>query len=189
MLRQSRLFVGPEHVACLVVGVAVQSRRRVEGALIGDADLVDSVVVDFLCLFLWQQVAGGHRIERQAHKDAVEPYLIGIDSLVPVDLVNHGAWLVLQLLHHQLHGQQVFLLGPLLVHAGHKMARADIVQIVVLDIESADVAVGIDHSVGILLAVLAYLLAAIAQVGVKHTFQLDTHHIAPFGSVREVEQV
>ena len=108
---------------------------------------------------------------------------------MPVDLVGHGARLVLQLLHHGLHGQQVLLLGPLLIHAGDEVAGTDVVEVVVEDVVAADVALLVDHRVGVLLTVLANLVAAVAQVGVEHALKLDAHDVAPLGAGREVEHI
>ena len=85
-----------------------------------------------------QQHVGRERVERQAHEDAVEPHLVGVDGLVPEDTVGFSARLVFQLFHHGLHGEQVLLLGSLLVHAGHEMPRADVVEIIVRQLVAAD---------------------------------------------------
>ena len=127
--------------------------------------------------------------EGQPHEDAVEPHLVGIDGLVPVDLVGQGARLVLQLPHHSPHGEQVFLFWPLLVHAGDEVAGADIVEVIVEDVVAAYVTLLVNHRVGIFLAIAAYVLAAIAQVSVEHALQLDAHDVAPFGLRGEIEQV
>ena len=69
------------------------------------------------------------------------------------------------------------------------MTSADVVEIVFEDVIASDVALGVDHRVGILLTVFADVLTTIGQVGVEHTLEFDTHHIAPFGFCREIEQV
>ena len=180
--------------------MAVQSGLRVERALIGCSELVHGIVVDVLdsdVSLKWLALAqsgffrDGSRetAEGQAHEDSVEPHLIGINGFVPVDLVGHGAWLVLQLLHERLHSLEVFLLGQLLVHASHKMTRAYLVEVVVEDVVAANLALPIDHGVGVELAVVHDFLVTVAQVGVKHAFQLDAHHIAPLGLACKVEHI
>ena len=122
--------------------MAVQTCLGVEGALVGNLQLVDGIVVDGGHLGRIGLISpigpigligdgGGETTEGQSHEDAVEPYLVGVDGLVPEHLVDIGAWLVLQLLHHVLDGQQVLLFWPEVVHAGHKVAGADIVEVVV----------------------------------------------------------
>ena len=108
---------------------------------------------------------------------------------MPEDLVGDGAWLVLQLFHHRLHSQQVLLLRPLLIHAGDEMACADVVEVIVQDVVAANVTFSINHRVGVLLAVAAYVLAAIFKIGVEHAFQFNAHDIRPFGFRREVEHI
>ena len=180
MLREPRLLVGPERVACLVVGVAVQAGLRVEGALVGHFQLIDGVVVDgFLFLGILGCYRGCQTAVGQTHEDAVEPHLVGVDGLVPEHLVGFGARLVLQLLHHGLHSQQVLLLGPLLVHAGDEVAGADVVEVIVQNVVAADVALSVDHRVGVLLTVAADLVAAVSEIGVEHTLQLDAHDVRP----------
>ena len=172
--------------------MAVQTSLGVQCALVGNLQLVHGVVVNLQdCLLATLRLGDGgcQHAERQSHEDAVEPYLIGVDGFVPEHLVGNGARLVLQLLHHGSHGQQVLLFGPLLVHAGHKVSRADVVQVVVQNVIACDVAFLVNHRVGVVLAVVENVLPAVAQVGVEHTFQLDAHHIRPLGLVGEVEQV
>ena len=182
--------------------MTVQSRLRVERALISLYKLVNGIVVDScnlflksrfllgrLCRFGTNSDRGGQRAIGQAHEYAVEPHLIGIDGLMPIHLVGHRARLVLQLLHQRLHGLQVLLLGQLLIHACDKVARADVVEVVVLHLESANLALPVDHRVGVELAVVHDFLVAVAQISVEHAFELNAHHVAPLRAVREVEHV
>ena len=191
MLRESSLLVGPEGMTCLVVGMTVQSCLGVEGTLIGDLQLVHGIVVDGIHSLL--AVTFGNRCcehaEGQSHEDAVEPYLIGVDGLVPEHAVVQGAWLVLHLLHHQLHGQQILLLRPLLVHAGHKMSCTKVIEVIIQNVVAGDVSLLVYHLVGIHFTILQNVLAAVAQVGVEHAFQLDAHHVTPLGFVSEVKHV
>ena len=48
VLREARLLVGPEHVPVFIVGVAVQAGLGVVGAVIGNRQLVDGIVIDGL---------------------------------------------------------------------------------------------------------------------------------------------
>ena len=68
---------------------------------------------------------------------------------MPKYLVGDGARLVLQLFHHGLHGQKVLRFGPLLVHAGDEMSGADVVEVIVQDVVATDVALSVNHRVGI----------------------------------------
>ena len=169
--------------------MTVQTRLRVEGTFVGDADLVDGVVVDLLGILGLQEVACRHRVEGQSHEDTVEPHLVAVDGLVPEHLVDIGSRLVLQLLHQRLDGQQVFLLRIELIHTGHEMTCADLVEVIVLDIVGADIALLVDHCVGIFLTVFADVLTTVSEIGVEHRLEFDTHHVAPLGLFREVEQI
>ena len=169
--------------------MTVQTGLGIEGALVGDLQLVDGIVVDLHSLLGLQLCGGCQTTEGQAHEDAVEPYLIGIDGLVPEYLVDLGAGLAVQLLHHGLDGCQVLRLGIEVVHTGDEMPGADIVEVVVEDVIAPDVALGIDHCVGVFLTVLADVLAAVGEIGVEHALEFDTHHIAPLGFGGEVEEV
>ena len=198
MLAESAFLIGPERLARLVIGVAVQSGLRVQRAVIGNLQLVDGIVVDILdrilgfLAFSYLVFFGdgcGQRAERQSHEDAVEPYLVGVDGLVPEHLVGNGAWLILQLLHHGLHGFQVLSLRPILIHTGYEVTSTDVVEVVVQDVIAANVTLFVNHGVGIFLTILANVLATIAQIGVQHAFQLNTHDIAPLGTVGEIEQI
>ena len=106
---------------------------------------------------------------------------------MPEDTVGLGAWLVVQLGHQQLHGLEVLGFRPLLVHTGHEMACADVVEVILLDVVATDGAVTTNHGVGVFLTVEADVLATIFKIGVEHALQFDTHHVAPFGLRREVE--
>ena len=161
MLCLTSLLIGPEHLLGLVPGMAVQASLGVEGALISDADLIDGIVVDLLGVLGLPQVARCHGVEGQTHEDAIEPHLIAVDGLVPEHTVLIGAGLVLQLLHERLDGQQVLLLRIELIHAGHEMTGTDLIEVVVLDIVGTDLALLVDHRIGILLTVLADVLATI----------------------------
>ena len=111
--------------------MAVQTSLGVQCALVGNLQLVYGIVIDsrygiffplftFSCGFFCD--GGGETAEGQPHEDTVEPHLVGVDGLVPEYLVGNGARLVFQLSHHGLHGQQVLLLGPVLVHTGDEVA-------------------------------------------------------------------
>ena len=169
--------------------MAIEASLRVEGALIGNLQLIDSVIVDSLGSL--RRFCDGSRqtTEGQSHEDAVEPYLVSVDGLMPIDFVGFGTWLVLQLFHEQHHSLKILLLGPLLIHTGHEMTGTDVVEIIVKDVKTCNVTLFADHLVGIHLAVLTDVLTAVAQIGVEHTFQFNTHHIAPLGFRGKVEHV
>ena len=69
------------------------------------------------------------------------------------------------------------------------MACADVVEIVVEDIESADITISVNHRVSILLTILADSLTTVAQIGVEHAFELDAHDVAPLRTRREIKQI
>ena len=169
--------------------MTVQTGLRVEGALIGNLQLIHSIVVDLYSLFRLKLRGGCQTTEGQPHEDAVEPYLVGIDGFVPEHLVDLGARLAVQLFHHSLYGYPVFRLGIEVVHTCHEMTGADIVEIVVEDVVAPDFSLGIDHRVGIFLTVLADFFATIGEIGIQHALKLDAHHITPFRLGGEIEQV
>ena len=69
------------------------------------------------------------------------------------------------------------------------MAGAYLVEVVVLEFVAAYLALGVDHGVGVHLAVLPDFVVAIFKIGVEHGFQFDAHDIAPLGFLGEVEHV
>ena len=141
--------------------MAVEASLGVEGALVGNLQLVHGIVVDGLGLFRLCGNGSCQYTIGQPHEDTVEPHLVGVDGLVPVDLVGNGARLVFQLLHHCLHGQQVLGLRPLLVHACDEVSCADVIEVVVQYVVATDAALRVNHGVGVFLAVLADVLATI----------------------------
>ena len=150
--------------------MTVQAGLGVKGTLIGDLQLIHGIVVDLVGVFRLQLCGSCQATEGQSHEDTVEPHLVGIDGLVPEYFIGDGARLVLQLLHHRVDGQLVLGLRIEVVHTCHEMTCADVVEIILEDV------------------VLADILTAIGQISVEHAFKLDTHDIAPFGLLREVEQ-
>ena len=169
--------------------MTVQTRLGIEGTLVGDTDLVDGVVVDLLGILGLEQVACRHRVEGQSHEDAVEPHLVAVDGFVPEYLVDIGSRLIFQLFHQRLDGQQVLLLRIELIHTGHEMACADLVEVIILDIVGTDLALLVDHRVSIFLTVLADVLTAVSEIGVEHRLEFDTHYVAPAGFLGKVEQI
>ena len=190
VLTQSGLLVGPEHIPVLVVGMTVEACLRVERTIISNGELVHGIVVDARhCLGIFLRDRSCQTAVGQSHEDTIEPHLIGVDGLVPIHFIYHRARLLLQLLHQRLHGDEVFLLGQLLIHASHEMTCTDIVEVIVQNVVPANLAFLVDHRVGVELAVVEDVLTAVAQVGVEHTFQLDAHHVTPFWTCGEVQQV
>ena len=169
--------------------MTVESGLGVECALVGYADLVDRIVVNLLCIFLLQQVASGKCVEWQSHEDTVEPYLIAVDGLVPIYFVGNGAWLFFQLLHHELHGEQILFLWLELVHTCYEMAGTYVVEVIVFHTKTSNCSVWGNHRVGIFAAVGENVIAAVFQICIKHGFQFDTHYITPFGFAGKIEQV
>ena len=188
MLRQPGGLVGPKHLTGLVPRMAVKPCLRVDGALVGLLYLVNGVVVYLLRLLVLQQHIGREGVVGQSHEDAVEPHLVCVDGLVPINALV-GARLLLQLLHERLQSLEVLGFGIFLIHAGNKMAGAYLVEVVVLKLVAAYLALGVDHGVGVHLAVLPDFVVAIFKIGVEHGFKFDAHHIAPLGLLGEVEHV
>ena len=167
MLRESGLIVAPEHLAALVPCVAVKARLGVVGAVVGAFHLIDGIVIDGLGEFGSIDLRSGQDAERKTHENTVEPHLIGIDGLVPVDtLVSAG--LVVELTHEGIHSLDVSLLGEILIHAVDKMSRAHIVEIVGIQLVMLDCSVRCNHSVGVEKTIIPYVVTAVAQIGVKH---------------------
>ena len=100
-----------------------------------------------------------------------------------------GAWLVFELLHESLHGDKVFLLWPVLIHAGHEMSGAYLVEVIILKSVTAYLSLCINHSIGIHLAILAYVLVAILKICVEHGFEFDAHDITPLRFFCKVEHI
>ena len=174
--------------------MTVKTSLGVYGTIVCDLELTHGIVVDLLdCSLLGIFCRGGdgsgQHTEGQPHEDTVEPHLIGVDGLVPKHVVGNGARLILQLLHHRLHSQQVLGLGPLLIHACDEVSCADVVKVIIEDVVASDVALGIDHRVGELLTVFADILTTVFQVGVEHAFKFYSHHVTPFGLRGEIKQI
>ena len=108
---------------------------------------------------------------------------------MPIYFIFHGAWLLLQLAHHELNSFEVLLLRPELLHACHKVSGADIVEVIVLEFVVADVAVGGNHRVTILLTIIKYGVSAILKIGIEHCFKFYSHDITPSWLFCEVQQV
>ena len=171
------LLVGPELRVSLVPSVFPQTGGLVIGALVGLDNLVHHVIEHLHGLFGRKVLCGIVGVERQSHEDAVEPHLIGIDGLVPVDPL-FGARLVHKLLEKCLQGFLITLPGSNILHTQNEFGRADIVEVKVLVDIPDHIALVIDHRLGIFLEIVDNAVAAIAEVGVEHTFQfnaLSTH--------------
>ena len=69
------------------------------------------------------------------------------------------------------------------------MTGTHVIEVVVQDVVVANVALGVNHRVGIFLTVLADILTTIFKIGVEHTFQFNTHHVTPLGFLREIQQI
>ena len=137
----------------------------------------------FHTLYRWRCKA----VERQSHEDAVEPYLVGIDSLVPPHSLV-GARLLLKLAEQGVDGLVKVFGREEAVHAVDELCRAYVVEVVVLQLVAGYVAVGINHRVGVFAEVFYHLLVFISQVGVEHALHLYAHHVAPFRFFREIQQ-
>ena len=168
--------------------MAVKSSLWVESALVGLADLVNSIIVNLLCLLWAKQVAGSEASIGQPHEYAVEPHLICIDCLVPIYSLL-GARLLVELLHESLHSLEILSLGVFLIHTGHEMARTNLIKIIVFQLICTNLAFVVDHRVGVKLAVFADVVATISKIGVEHGFEFYTHYIAPSWRLCEVEHI
>ncbi len=168
--------------------MAVESCFGVDGALVGFLYLVNGIIVDLLRLLVFQQHIGGESVVGESHEDTVEPHLVCVDGLVPIHTLV-GARLLLQLLHERLQSLEILALRIFLVHARHKVAGAYLVQVVVFELVAAYLALGVDHGVGVHLAVLPDFVAAIFKICVEHGLKFDAHHVAPLGLLGEVKHV
>ena len=97
MLALAVFLVCPELLMGLIPCVLPELSLLIVGAIVGLHHLVYRIVEILLCLLGLHGLYGIVAVERQSHEDAVEPYLVGVDSLVPVNSLL-GARLVLQLL-------------------------------------------------------------------------------------------
>ena len=189
MLTQASLFISPEHFVGLVPCVFPKTCLGVIGAAVGLDNLVNGVVVVFLCLFLTFQLGGRKSVVGQSHEYAVEPHLIGIDSLVPPHTVL-GAGLFFQLFEDSVQRGQftgTFLLAEV-IHAVDEFGCANIVEVEIGILIASHTTHVVDHLGRILLEVVQNARITISKIGVEHAFHLNAHHIAPLRFLREVEQ-
>ena len=163
--------------------MTVQTCIGIEGALVGDLQLVYSIVVNLDGIFRLQLSRSGETTEGESHEDTVEPDLISIDRLVPEYFIGDGARLVLQLLHHRIDSQLVLGFRIEVVHTCHEMTCTDIVEVIFQKVITANVAFLIDHRIGIFLTVLEDIVTTIGEISIQHTFEFDAHYIAPFGTL------
>ncbi len=189
MLAPAGLLVGPEGGVGLVPRVFPQSGLGIVGAAVGLGDLVHGIGPIFLLGFSRAFQSGcGEGVKGQTHVDAVEPHLIGIDSLVPPHALL-GSGLFLKLPEERLE-RLVEIPGRLkAVHAIDKPRGAHIVKVVIFQLIAGDISLLIDHLGGVSAQVIEYLGVTIAQVGIEHAFQFDAHHIAPLGLFGEIEHI
>ena len=153
MLTLTRLRISPELLMCLVPSVLPKTSCRIVSALVSLCYLVDSIIPVFLSFLIAFELRSCLGVERQSHEDSVEPYLIGIDSLMP----EHpflGAWLVLKLFEDGLHAFENAWLRIELIEVDEEMTGAAVVKVEVLILVTSNCAVGCNHLVGISLAIV-----------------------------------
>ena len=144
MLALSVLLVSPELFVSLVPGMLPQLGLLVVCAVISLDHLVYGIVQNLLRLLRLQVLYGIVAVERQAHEDTVQPNLVGIDSLVPVNAFL-GARLVLKLLEQGLQCQFVSLAREEVLHAEYKLRRAHVVEVEILVFIAGDVSLLVNH--------------------------------------------
>ena len=172
-------LVGPEHQTRLVVGVAAEASLGVESAGVGTFHLMCGVGPDRVSLSLGTVERGGVGAEGEPHEDPVQPDLIGIDSLVPVDAVGDRARLLVELAEHSQDSSLDAIGGKVLLILDDEMTRADIVDIVVEETVACDSPIGGDHSVDIHLEVVVEVVSAIDSPGVEDTLEGEATVVAP----------
>ena len=128
-----------------------------------------------LCYHLWR----GYGLIRQTHIDSVEPYLIVVDLLVPVDALV-CAWLVDKLAEECPQGDVISLAGGYLVHAVDEARRADIVEIEILVLEARCGSVISNHLLGVSLHIVEDVVTSMCKICVEHSLKLYAHDIRPF---------
>ena len=203
MLALSVFLVCPELAVGFVPCMFPELSLLIVGTEVGLHNLVYCIVENLLCLLRLEVLYGVVAVERQTHEDAVEPYLIGVDSLVPVNAFL-GARLVLELLEERLQRQFAALAREEVVHAEDELRCAHIVEVEVLIFVACDVSLLVNHLGRIFFQVVddglvvgfgissleGALSVFVVEIGVEHTFHLNTHYIAPARFLRtEVEVV
>ena len=108
---------------------------------------------------------------------------------MPEDAIYGGSRLVVELLHQCSYCRHQSQFGIHNLHANKEMPRANVVEVVLLQVIASNVPLLIDHGVHILTAIVQNVLSAIAQIGVEHSLEFDTHHITPLGLCGEVQKV
>ena len=144
MLALSIFLVSPELLMRLIPSMFPELSLLIVCTLVSLDHLVNGIIKVFLCL-LWFH--GLHRIvavERQAHKDTVEPNLVGIDSFVPINTFL-GTRLLLQLLEECLQCLVGTLRREEVVHTEDEFRRAHIVEIEILVLVLSDIALFVNH--------------------------------------------
>ena len=99
------------------------------------------------------------------------------------------ARLLFQLTEQCLQRHQILVLREELLPTKHKLTRADVVEVIVLKLVVLDVAISLNHLFAVFLEILTNGLVLISEIGVEHTFHLDSHHIAPLRFLGKVEHV
>ena len=202
MLALSVFLVCPELAVGFVPSMLPELSLLVVGTQVGLHNLVYRIVENLLRLLRLEVVNSVVAVERQTHKDAVEPYLVGVDCLVPVNTFL-GARLVLQLLEERLQCQFAALAREEVVHAEDELRGAHIVEVEILIFVACDVSLFVNHLGWIFFQVVddclvvgfgissleGALSAFVMEIGVEHTFHLNAHYVAPLWLLAEVEQV
>ena len=203
MLALSVFLVCPELAVGFVPCMLPELGFLIVGTKVGLHNLVYRIVENLLRLLRLEVLYGVVAVERQPHEDAVEPYLVGVDSLVPVNAFL-GARLVLKLFEERLQCQFAALAREEVVHAEDELRGAHIVEIEILIFVACDVSFFVNHLGWIFFQVVDDSLVVgfgisslegalpvfVMEVGVEHAFHLNAHHVAPVRFLRaEVEVV
>ena len=186
MLAESCLLVCPEHVVSLVPRVLPETCFLVESTLVGLCHLHHGVVIHLLGVLAEERGSGG--IERQSHEDAVEPYLLLVNGLVPPHSLV-CARLLLKLSEESFYGCEVLLLRIELLPAQHEFSRAHLVEIVVLYLVSLDVALLVNHLLTVFFQIRNNALIVVNQSSIEHPFHFYSHDVTPPRLFRKVKHV
>ena len=134
--------------------MTIESCLRVVGTLIGDADLIDSIVVDGASCLRGLQHSCSKGVIGESHEDAIEPHLIAVDCFVPEHTIGFCTRLLFQLTHQGLHCDATSRLWVELVHTCHEMTCAYVVEVVFIESIALNVALSINHGVNIFFAIV-----------------------------------
>ena len=148
------------------------------GATEGLGYLVNSIVIVLLCLLLALEFLSRESVERQTHIDAVEPYLVSVNLLVPPNAL-FGARVVLQLLEEDRQSLAHLLLREQTVILQQETCRTDVVEVELVIVVALYRTVLMHHETRVFCHIVREDGVAIGFVAVEDSLQLQTYAIVP----------